>query len=450
MTGEVQLCTKVISVKDLLTFTNLKLPVYQRPYKWQEVHIQQLIEDIQTFKNKSAYRLGTLVIHKEGDDYNIVDGQQRTISCILLFKAIFETKKIENQQLKSEIDDVSKRLIGFRFSNVISQTNIVQNYRVARRLIAQLDEDFVSFFLNNCEFIYFEINKISEAFQFFDAQNARGKDLAPHDLLKAYHLREYSEVEEDSKLSDVEAWEEYQTDNLTKLFGQYMYRIRSWSRGESGFEFDKNKIHLFKGVTVSKVGNYNYAESLKILHHYTDEYNASYHRKIDDSLRPYPFQLDAPIINGRRFFEMVGYYKHIFYLMFNDIKNENTLNDISKNILIVINSYSGCNRIGDSYVRTLFECALVFYVDKYGLNEVNSAIEKIFAWAYKIRLTYYAIQFVSVDNYVLQENIFLDIRNSYSPREALQRSISFEGQFKREIPEIRKILTTLYYIKDDK
>ena len=32
------------------------------------------------------------------------------------------------------------------------------------------------------------LQDISEAFQFFDSQNARGKDLEPHDLLKAYHL----------------------------------------------------------------------------------------------------------------------------------------------------------------------------------------------------------------------------------------------------------------------
>lgn len=44
---------------------------------------------------------------------------------------------------------------------------------------------------------------ISEAFQFFDSQNARGKALYPHDLLKAYHLREMAGVseEETEKLS---------------------------------------------------------------------------------------------------------------------------------------------------------------------------------------------------------------------------------------------------------
>ena len=34
---------------------------------------------------------------------------------------------------------------------------------------------------------------VDEAFRVFDSQNYRGKALAPHDLLKAHHLREMRE-----------------------------------------------------------------------------------------------------------------------------------------------------------------------------------------------------------------------------------------------------------------
>lgn len=446
MSAEISLNTKVIAIKDLLTFSNLKLPVYQRPYKWQEKHIQQLIQDVFQFKNKTAYRLGTLVIHKDDEEYNIVDGQQRTVSCLLLFKAIVNTFAVDDPILKKEIARISGSLIDFSFSNEISQRNISKNYLTACRYVANLDEDFVRFFLHHCEFISFEINHISEAFQFFDAQNSRGKDLEPHDLLKAYHLREYSIDEEKSKLNDVTDWETYQSDKLSKLFAEYLFRIRSWSRGESGFEFDKNKIYLFKGVTVGKIGDYKYAEALRILHHYTDEYNSSYHRQIDLNMKPYPFQLDATILNGRRFFEMISHYKKIFDLMLNDIKVNKSLNKISETILNVINEYEGWQRTGDTYVRTLFECALVFYIDKFGLHQIDLAIEKIFAWCYKLRLEYYAIQFESIDNHVLASNLFLDIKNSYTPQEALRRPIHINTIRKREIPEIETILKQLFYI----
>ncbi|MFV0212666.1 DUF262 domain-containing protein [Empedobacter falsenii] len=446
MNQDINLNTKIVTVKELLTFENLKLPIYQRPYKWQERHVQQLIEDINQFKTKTAYRLGTLVIHKDGNDFNIVDGQQRTISCLLLFKAIMSIYTIKDPILKKDVDAIVTKLIDFSFTNEISQSNIANNYLTACRFVANLDEDFVRFFIHHCEFIYFEINHISEAFQFFDAQNSRGKDLEPHDLLKAYHLREYSDFEEQRKQQDVTDWEAYQSDKLAKLFAEYLFRIRSWSRGESGIEFNKNKIHLFKGVTVGKINDYKYAEVLRILHHYTDEYNNSYHRQIDLSVKSYPFQLDAPIINGRRFFEMISHYKKIFDLMLNDLQENNIINDISKSILETINSYEGCNRTGDTYVRTLFECALIFYIDKYGTHQINYAIEKLFAWSYKLRLEYYAIQFESVDNHVLEHNLFLDIKNSYTPQEALQRTIVFKSTRKREIVEIEDILKQLYYL----
>ncbi len=446
--AEHDLHIKTLKISELLQMRDLSIPVYQRPYKWQEKHISQLIEDINFFKGKSAYRLGTLVVHKDADstDLNIVDGQQRTISCILLFRAITESLKIEDTYLKKEIETIASNLIDFEFTNETTAFNIQNNYAVARRAVAKCDEDFVRFFLNHCELIYFEIGHISEAFQFFDSQNARGKDLDPHDLLKAFHLREYSEDDEKLKLDNVTVWEKHQSNDLARLFAEYLFRIRSWSRGDSAQVFDKNKIYLFKGVTIEKVGDYKYADSLRILHHFTDEYNKSYHRQIDLGKKPYPFQLDAPIINGRRFFEMISYYKEIFDIAVDNIQGALKLNENSRKIFKVIKEYGGWQRTGDSYVRTLFECALVFYVDKFGLNHINEAIEKIFAWAYRLRLEYFAIQFVSVDNYVLKNNLFADFKNSYTPQEALSRTINYNFTMQRPIKELKEILKSLYYI----
>ncbi|MDM1296453.1 DUF262 domain-containing protein [Sphingobacterium sp. N143] len=437
-----------LTISQLLQMQDLSIPVYQRPYKWSEKHISQLIEDVNFFKGKSAYRLGTLVVHKDANkpELNIVDGQQRTISCILLFRSICETIKIEDPHLKKEIEAISKNLVDFDFSNETSAYNIQRNYTVAKRAVAKCDEDFVRFFLNHCELIYFEIGHISEAFQFFDSQNARGKDLDPHDLLKAYHLREYAENDEKLKLESVTVWERHQSNELAKLFAEYLFKIRSWSRGDSAQVFDKNKIYLFKGVTIEKIGDFKYVDSLRILHHFTDEYNKSYHRQIDLGKKPYPFQLDAPIINGRRFFEMITYYKDIFDMSIKNIQDHLKLNENSKNIFHTITSYGGWERTGDTYVRTLFECALVFYVDKFGFNQINEAVERIFAWAYRLRLEYYAIQFVSLDNYVLENNLFADFKNNYSPQEALARPVDYNFRRQRSISELEEILKSLYYI----
>jgi len=57
--------SSIITVKELLQINNLQIPNYQRPYKWTEKNVNQLIDDIMNHKDKSAYRLGTLVVHNK-------------------------------------------------------------------------------------------------------------------------------------------------------------------------------------------------------------------------------------------------------------------------------------------------------------------------------------------------------------------------------------------------
>ena len=42
----------------------LAIPSYQRPYKWQPKHVNQLIDDVLTYRNKQSYHLGTAVLPK--------------------------------------------------------------------------------------------------------------------------------------------------------------------------------------------------------------------------------------------------------------------------------------------------------------------------------------------------------------------------------------------------
>ena len=87
--------TEIIKIKDLLLKDNLAIPEYQRPYKWTTKNVNQLIDDILFFNDKEAYRLGTVVLHKEDDKevLNIVDGQQRTISLYLIYLALGDASK---------------------------------------------------------------------------------------------------------------------------------------------------------------------------------------------------------------------------------------------------------------------------------------------------------------------------------------------------------------------
>ena len=46
--------TQIIKIKDLFVKENLIIPEYQRPYKWTLKNVNQLIDDILRFKDKSA------------------------------------------------------------------------------------------------------------------------------------------------------------------------------------------------------------------------------------------------------------------------------------------------------------------------------------------------------------------------------------------------------------
>ena len=60
-----ELSSKIVSVYELLMDSALDVPKYQRPYKWTGKNINQLFSDIAIHKDKSAYRLGTIVFHQD-------------------------------------------------------------------------------------------------------------------------------------------------------------------------------------------------------------------------------------------------------------------------------------------------------------------------------------------------------------------------------------------------
>ena len=359
------------------------------------------------------------VIHidkEENGVFNIVDGQQRTLTLTLIAYAIIKNcdENLKKILIRGESIESYKPKINFAFTNDISKANIQNNYKVIERRINEFDEKTIRFFFDKCELVKVSLTDISEAFQFFDSQNARGKDLEPHDLLKAFHLREMNNFStEEERKKTVENWEAMDTDKLSKLFALYLFRIRNWSRGYSAKYFTKDDVDIFKGVSPNIQENFPFAKMFRIAHYYTDNYNASYHRNIDKNEFDYPYQLDQIIINGKRFFEMVAFYDK----MIESVKHNTTFN-----ILSTIKTYDGSYRTGDKYIHNLFYCGLIYYIDKFGNANLSKAIEKIFVWAYTLRLKLYSVGIDSVDNYALNSSPYTQVQLFKKIREALHPS----------------------------
>lgn len=229
--GNLLLRKTITNGEEPIKDVKLCVPPYQRPYKWTARNAIQLLDDIIDAKNsnKERYRVGTLILHKtkekEQEQYNIVDGQQRTITFSLLLTSLGEVG----------IEFLQQKL----YDNEYNNHNIANNYNALYRRVGIKSEESDSaiehqremerlkdYIKNQCELIVVITTDVSEAFQFFDSQNARGKALYPHDLLKAYHLREMSDISENETEKIVKDWEQVSQSDLADFFGNYLYRIK--------------------------------------------------------------------------------------------------------------------------------------------------------------------------------------------------------------------------------
>ena len=453
---------EVITVAELLQKQNLSIPLYQRPYKWTVKNVTKLFEDITVFQKKSSYRLGTIVFHEDDGTLNIVDGQQRTITMLLAARALIHYlheqveggEKIKRRDLKQLLGDLDTTMVNPEFHSEISQHHVSENYMTISRIVSRSDftEDLVDFLLNRCEFVTFTLTDISEAFQFFDSQNARGRDLEPHDLLKAYHLREYSDADQGSKAETIRAWENCDTHELASLFSLYLYRIKNWTRGHSARYFGKNDTGLFKGVNLDRTSPFPYTTQISMAHHYVDHYNQQYERKVDGGLQEFPFQLDQTVINGRRFFQMIAHYLNKLKRSDDNatdhpiLVDEEKLDENAKTIMKTLNTYAGRHRTGDRYTRSIFDCLLLYYIDKFGEYELSRVVEKCFIWAYSLRLNMQVVQLASMDNYVLANNLFKVIQDAIQPSDFTTYPLPVvSGVRATRIDELKELFTQMKY-----
>ncbi|MFC6381695.1 DUF262 domain-containing protein [Psychrobacter glacincola] len=434
----------------------LAIPVYQRPYRWTEKNIADLLTDLyyqcsrlnhnvdNSYKADNAYRLGTVVLHQDNEKVDsdgqtpiaLVDGQQRTLTLLLIIKAAAESEKF-----KQTLEGFTSIDIQLPDCNE-TQENLSINYELIKRHVNSpaFTLEVLDFLMNHCEIVQVTLHELSEAFQFFDSQNARGLDLSPHDLLKAFHLREFPETEKDLKESIVEYWEQKNTKDLKVTFSDYLYPIRQWSLGKSSLYFSKSDIQVFKGVNLTNA-NYPFQQGLKVLNNTVDSYNQHTHRLIDQQTMTYPFQLTQTLINGRRFFDWVTYYQALIMPFLEDAtrQDDNWLKailshkdrQIALTIIQVLDNqkqgedykYSHWWRQGDRYVRRMFNALVLCYYDRYGEQDLARAIEYIFIWAYSLRLQNASVYRQSIEKYIDSDNVFMRLQHSLTPVEFLNKPL---------------------------
>jgi len=252
MSENIEACIKKV---DKVLENELNIPEYQRPYRWTEANVRQLLYDVhESWKlGKNSYRIGSIILHTEKNNLlNIVDGQQRLTTILLVLAALGSSvgKDLRSKLKYNHIDS----------KNAISKNKIFIDKWINENIQIEKD-DFCKYLTQYCEFVEIKVQDLSEAFQMFDSQNGRGKELEAYNLLKAYHIRAMESNTFDEKIYCDRNWEnatrflnnpKNQTDVfdiLKQLFNEQLYRTRLWSRKDVAWNFDKKKISEFKGIS---------------------------------------------------------------------------------------------------------------------------------------------------------------------------------------------------------
>lgn len=84
------------------------IPLYQREYEWEDTRVKEFIQDIA----KHDKFLGIVILNRGKDSYEIIDGQQRITTIILLLAALFNKMGLgEDNKIMLEQDPLLKYLI---------------------------------------------------------------------------------------------------------------------------------------------------------------------------------------------------------------------------------------------------------------------------------------------------------------------------------------------------
>ncbi|WQU10137.1 DUF262 domain-containing protein [Helicobacter pylori] len=219
-----------------------QIPIYQRPYQWTEENCEKLLDDL--FFNyeddrESDYFCGSLVLVKSDpnsktETYDIVDGQQRLSTFILLAKVLAdlyiyngldpeyleylqeswkdrytERKRLSFNTIGSNAeDDFAYALEHFNDSQASKNKNNKNNYLknaiclkdyLMKKEIKNIN-DFIEWLYSNVKFITIICPSIDKALRIFNVLNARGLPLNATDIFKGELLKELAKEEDQKKL----------------------------------------------------------------------------------------------------------------------------------------------------------------------------------------------------------------------------------------------------------
>ena len=276
------------TIKDLFQSkkSDFLIPDYQRPYAWGEAECRTLWDDIFSFAipdegktefdSNSEYFLGPIVTFRNEDKLEVIDGQQRLTTLMLLLRAFYS--KFGHMQDKASIStkqniekclwktdefgepDMSQLKIDSEVATdndkeeflEILRTGIVNkemkskyacNFRFFQNNIDEFLSKYPTYFaylptriMNNCILLPIEAESQDTALRIFSTLNDRGKPLSDADIFKAQFYKHFSKL--GKKEEFIAQWKKLEElcerifhpisgTPMDELFTRYMYFVRA-------------------------------------------------------------------------------------------------------------------------------------------------------------------------------------------------------------------------------
>ena len=170
------------------------IPLYQRAYAWEDKQLVQLIEDIQDVAEDANYYIGSLIVAKQNNKYEVVDGQQRLTSLFLLLNCLgvnvkptltFACREKSNYTLRNIEELLTENRSKLDMDRI--ESGIQRGVKILSHEIAKDDFDKESFMHKLAKVIVYriEVPENTDLNRYFEIMNTRGEQLEQHDILKA-------------------------------------------------------------------------------------------------------------------------------------------------------------------------------------------------------------------------------------------------------------------------
>lgn len=245
------------------------IPAYQRGYRWKKTHVKKMLNDLNTFFDKEkvslkGYCLQPVIVKKVGNAYEIIDGQQRLTTMLLILKSIFSEDESCRYKFKFEtrknnnIEDFLNNSNEVELSNDTIDEYYLQNAKEEIEKYFRKNEKLNHADIERIKILWYEIKSDDKEYNnpntIFARINA-GKipltnaELSKALLLKLTNIKEYKNFEFTQK-ENSKTWDE-----IENIFenDEFWYFIMN----KNISQYNRTRIDLLFDIYAEEIGQKN-------------------------------------------------------------------------------------------------------------------------------------------------------------------------------------------------